>query len=655
MAKLVLTDVTSGYASTTAVNANNALIEAEFENTLSRDGTDPNQMGASLDMNGHMILNQANPITVSGFNWEGPWVTATAYQVGDAVEYNGTSFIAIVAHTSSALFASDTENWQTISEANLPTQAGNATKFLQTDGIIASWQFTDSSRVSVKAYGAVGDGVTDDTASIQATITAVSITGGIVYFPSGTYLTNRLTISASNVHLVGIGRSSWLKWTGTPPTGGLGGTQGFITAWPSDFVYGVSAGTQIENIRIENLRITGQDEATYTVGRQGILFENVKDGYIGGNFIEKFGSESIIFDAGLGGSEHIIAERNEIYKGFNYWNPGASPHCVFRDNYCHDQVGQGCEIRGTGSIVSGNYFKNSGGIILISDYSQVQRGGIIFTANTLESCGTVAATTQGGAQPTNIIISNNTFFKGIGSYSIQVLGGINTACRILVSGNIITEQVSGGGIELIGGYGAVVTGNTIFPGSSGSQAVGINGDVNAKAYIFGNHITGHASADINVTNTNGYLGINYTGTIGAVEATSKVHIGTLSGETGNASIADDAVLDLMTNTTLGKAATSGILTLNIRSSTTVAGRNLTSSFMVHTTAGGHHTQISNTGGATPGTALTVVNTLLTGTAGVDGAITVSAVSGSIGTWKIQVENRSGESIFIGWEIKGLTA
>lgn len=57
MAKLVLSDVNSGYASTTAVNANNAAIETALENTLSRDGTGPNHMNAALDMNGFPIQN----------------------------------------------------------------------------------------------------------------------------------------------------------------------------------------------------------------------------------------------------------------------------------------------------------------------------------------------------------------------------------------------------------------------------------------------------------------------------------------------------------------------------------------------------------------------------------------------------------------------
>jgi len=65
MAKLTLTDLTSIVGNETtaiaAVNANNALIEAAIENTLSRDGTATNTMEATLDMNSNTIINLPAP------------------------------------------------------------------------------------------------------------------------------------------------------------------------------------------------------------------------------------------------------------------------------------------------------------------------------------------------------------------------------------------------------------------------------------------------------------------------------------------------------------------------------------------------------------------------------------------------------------------
>lgn len=67
MNKLVTTEIANLQAETTAVQALNAnfdAIETVVENTLSRDGTAPNTMGANLDMNSHRVLNL--PVPLSG-------------------------------------------------------------------------------------------------------------------------------------------------------------------------------------------------------------------------------------------------------------------------------------------------------------------------------------------------------------------------------------------------------------------------------------------------------------------------------------------------------------------------------------------------------------------------------------------------------------
>lgn len=62
--------------------------------------------------------------------------------------------------------------------------------------------------INVKTHGAKGDGVTDDTAAIQAAITA---TLGVLHFPAGTYLvTDTLTVAADRVTLSGDGPNKTL-------------------------------------------------------------------------------------------------------------------------------------------------------------------------------------------------------------------------------------------------------------------------------------------------------------------------------------------------------------------------------------------------------------------------------------------------------------
>ncbi|MBZ5749046.1 glycoside hydrolase family 55 protein [Metabacillus rhizolycopersici] len=72
---------------------------------------------------------------------------------------------------------------------------------------------------NVKEYGAVGDGETDDTAAIQKTIDAVDKDrGGLVFFPTGTYLiSSTLKVSEkSKIQISGEGFSSIIRATGTP-------------------------------------------------------------------------------------------------------------------------------------------------------------------------------------------------------------------------------------------------------------------------------------------------------------------------------------------------------------------------------------------------------------------------------------------------------
>lgn len=62
--------------------------------------------------------------------------------------------------------------------------------------------------VSVKDFGAKGDGINDDTSAIQAAINSFTSGRGKVYFPAGTYkVTSTITVSKDRVHLVGAG--SW--------------------------------------------------------------------------------------------------------------------------------------------------------------------------------------------------------------------------------------------------------------------------------------------------------------------------------------------------------------------------------------------------------------------------------------------------------------
>ena len=65
--------------------------------------------------------------------------------------------------------------------------------------------------INVKAYGAKGDGTTDDTAAIQAAIDAAELVRGTVFFPTGEYkITAALVCDVQGVSLIGVSSNGTL-------------------------------------------------------------------------------------------------------------------------------------------------------------------------------------------------------------------------------------------------------------------------------------------------------------------------------------------------------------------------------------------------------------------------------------------------------------
>lgn len=100
--------------------------------------------------------------------------------------------------------------------------------------------------VSVKDFGAVGNGVTDDTDEVQAAVTHCFTTGDQLYWPDGVYLTTSSISNFHNIHHAGRGvvSSNGQLWYITPNTasevntlfvksGGLAATDGLSEVTPT--------------------------------------------------------------------------------------------------------------------------------------------------------------------------------------------------------------------------------------------------------------------------------------------------------------------------------------------------------------------------------------------------------------------------------------
>ncbi|MCP3709721.1 glycoside hydrolase family 55 protein [Paraburkholderia sp. CNPSo 3274] len=101
-----------------------------------------------------------------------------------------------------------------VTDASVAAGAGiQSSKLSYNEGGAGALTRTVQSRlqdfVTVKDFGATGNGSTDDTAAIQAAITAVgNAGGGTVYFPPGTYKISSLTVPTTGVFLLGAGKNA---------------------------------------------------------------------------------------------------------------------------------------------------------------------------------------------------------------------------------------------------------------------------------------------------------------------------------------------------------------------------------------------------------------------------------------------------------------
>jgi hypothetical protein len=213
----------------------------------------------------------------------------------------------------------------------------------------------------VKAYGATGNGTTDDTTNIQSAITAAGAVKGTVFFPPGTYkITSALSLGASGVTIQGAGFQS------TVITQATAGTHGFTASNLREFCFrdfklvgqgtgtadaiylavtGTTAGFDCE---FTNLFIT-------TWGRYGVHAETLCASSFRHVRIEHCGSDGFhLSDNGTSGLPGTSLSFNSCYAntcaGAGYW----------LENLIY------CSLNGcaTDSCNYGYYLKKCGGVTL---------------------------------------------------------------------------------------------------------------------------------------------------------------------------------------------------------------------------------------------------------------------------------------------------
>ena len=212
--------------------------------------------------------------------------------------------------------------------------------------------------VSVKDFGAVGDGTTDDTAAIQAAINYLGSTGGIVFFPNGA------TYRASNVAL-----TPYVTLKGD----GVAATIKALNSGNSDYLIGTAsyannvANTADAYCQIENLVINANNFKDKAVAWRGYYGKVNNSKIFGGNTYDVY-----ITELGVSGA---AAPSGSMVNNrwFNNWIGGSDDYGLTAPSYnFYVQT-----LKATDQIMLSNYIS----LATIKTVLFSTSAGLLFQAN----------------------------------------------------------------------------------------------------------------------------------------------------------------------------------------------------------------------------------------------------------------------------------
>ena len=220
MAKLTTTDLSSLSNETSAVNtinANNAAVEAAMENTVSRDGTTPNQMEADFDMNGNDILNVGAITFSSGGDSGSLGIVGPDPSVDNTIaRWDGLTGTRL-----------DDSGW-TISDSDVMTAAGGLSMSGQSISNVLSVTFTGSGGVLDMNWS------TQREHAEAANSVSSSSGAATVDIDTGNYFYTTFTEDITSVTFtVNCPTGKFTSWT-WELTQDAGGNAWSVTSWPAE-------------------------------------------------------------------------------------------------------------------------------------------------------------------------------------------------------------------------------------------------------------------------------------------------------------------------------------------------------------------------------------------------------------------------------------
>jgi Pectate lyase superfamily protein len=288
-----------------------------------------------------------------------------------------------------------------------------------------------ASPINVKAFGAKGDGKTNDTAAIAAAIAAIPASGGQLYFPAGRYITSG----------------------------------GFVLPYATD-VYGAGAASRYENQYGSEIVSNSPTAALFTVTASVASFRNLA---FQGIASAPTASTAIFTNSATDALQRVNIDTVSVDGFYDDIHQGVGSSWYIRGSHIMNPVRYGIYVQNTLNhddgdwLIDGNYFEG-GGLTDITNSAAIN----------IES--------SGGGKITNNKI-NATYGNGI---RMNVSGSVQT----LISNNDI-ENMTGPPINIVQGWPFItIVGN--FINANGNNPC-IQANAISGFYIGGNLLESIAS------------------------------------------------------------------------------------------------------------------------------------------------------------------
>ncbi len=307
--------------------------------------------------------------------------------------------------------------------------------------------FSNSSMIYPQWWGAVGDGVADDTAAIQAALNTLTA-GGTLIFPksSGCYKSGNISIqNMSGLTILGTGGK--VCWTGTA---GIGTNIGFQLI-----------GT-VANLEIDNLEMYG--DGVSANGHSGIWSlsgQTLSDITIKNNFIHDV-VIGISLNADLSGTiDGFTIEGNRIVDilgtsagtGYGIHHANASAVCsngIIADNYIRGAQRHSIyQARGCGILIKGNTISlhrdGTGAPGSITAAIEVSRSrGVQVEGNVIykpkDGAIDIYPDLASSMEKTSITVIGNTIIDPIGATMAVNIGALTPVTEGVLEGLIFSEN-----------------------------------------------------------------------------------------------------------------------------------------------------------------------------------------------------------------------